>query len=122
MDIPQWDQAHEIFNLATPIVLKFFLFVSLVFITHQAVKRICRRFEKRSDLLAQSICLFKVPSVIIIDTLLALSLFNNLFGDLQLIVPVSSRSVLKMVALLSVSWYLYNLINVFEKGFLKSKF
>ena len=86
---------------------------------HYVLKRISSKFEGREDLLAQSILLVRIPSLIVVDSILAVTLFKIFVGDLQLIIPFSSRSVLKVIALLAMSWYLYNFISLFEQDLLK---
>ena len=100
-------------------ILKIIFFAALAFFAHKITQRICQKFESRDDLLAQSFLLLRLPVVIVIDAVLAITLFGALVGDLSLIIPFSSRSVLKIITLLSFSWYAYNFIQLFEKDLLK---
>lgn len=111
----------EFMASAGPAVFKILLFIGLSFIAHRVVKKISSKFEGRDDLLAQSIQLVKLPSLVVIDSILFITLIKITLGDLQLFIPFSSRSVLKIVTLFSIAWYLYHFISIFEKDLLRSK-
>lgn len=100
-------------------LIKVIFFAALGFFAHKITRTISNKFESGDDLLAKSFTLLRIPVLIVIDSFLLITLFGSLVGDLSLIIPFSSRSVLKIITLISFSWYAYNFIQLFEKDLLK---
>lgn len=119
MDFISEIEIENMILLILPILAKIVFFGLLSWLAHRVLKKITARFEKRSDLLAKSLCALKTPTLIALNSILILTLFEIIVGDLEHYTPFSSAALLKVITLSSFSWYIYKFISCLEQHMIK---